>query len=284
MLGGVRNRRGASRSRGPCLRLCRKPPRENAAVHSSITKTADRWQCLERELLPYGKAAISSIQVSDKLPTSCSLRAEPSQGTTYDEATGLWTDPHAGRGRAGDAGDQNRRVDATVGNPGQHGRNHQRGGAEPAASTHPRRKLINALNYGFLTVNKTVTGSGPASKRLFPSRCGLYECGGAAVHGIGIYVKGNETHTFDAASPLTFELRHDETVIRACGPEPHRDGDGCKGYTCTWKNEKGVITANQLIQATFVNERQRNTEIPRPAMRIRPWTRTADRRAPSVAA
>ena len=48
-------------------------------------------------------------------------------------------------------------------------------GAEPAV--HPTATasvLINALNYGFLTVNKTVTGSGASKQRDFPFQAVSY--------------------------------------------------------------------------------------------------------------
>lgn len=160
------------------------------------------------------------------------------------------------------------------------------GAAEPAV--HPTATasvLINALNYGFLAVNKTVTGSGASKHRDFPFRVVFTDAAGAAVHGIGVYVKGNESYTFDTASPLTFELRHDETVWIGvpAGLSYTVTETDTKGYTCTFKNEKGVISANQLIQATFVNERQRNTEIPKTGYADQAPDADGAQEAPSVA-
>lgn len=56
-----------------------------------------------------GKAAISSIQVSEKLPDKLLFaEKELSQGTTYDEVTGLWTIPVLEAGAQGNAGGQER--------------------------------------------------------------------------------------------------------------------------------------------------------------------------------
>ena len=131
-----------------------------------------------------------------------------------------------------------------------------------------------------------MTGSGASKQRDFPFQVVFTNAAGATVHGIGIYVKGNETHTFDTASPLTFELRHDETVWIGvpAGLSYTVTETDTKGYTCTWKNEKGVITANQLIQATFVNERQRNTEIPKTGYADQAPDADGAQEAPSVAA
>ena len=269
---------------------------ENAAVHLSITKTADRLGAQPGEELRYtlvvtnnGKAAISSIQVSDKLPDKLLFAGkELSQGTTYDEATGLWTIPMLEGGAQATLVIKTVVLDATVGvNLVNTAEIISVGGAEPAV--HPTATasvLINALNYGFLTVNKTVTGSGASKQRDFPFQVVFTNTAGAAVHGIGIYVKGNETHTFDTASPLTFELRHDETVWIGvpAGLSYTVTETDTKGYTCTWKNEKGVITANQLIQATFVNERQRNTEIPKTGYADQAPDADGAQEAPSVAA
>ena len=269
---------------------------ENAAVHLSITKTADRLGAQPGEELRYtlvvtnnGKAAISSIQVSDKLPDKLLFAGkELSQGTTYDEATGLWTIPMLEGGAQATLVIKTVVLDATVGvNLVNTAEIISVGGAEPAV--HPTATasvLINALNYGFLTVNKTVTGSGASKQRDFPFQVVFTNAAGAAVHGIGIYVKGNETHTFDTASPLTFELRHDETVWIGvpAGLSYTVTETDTKGYTCTWKNEKGVITANQLIQATFVNERQRNTEIPKTGYADQAPDADGAQEAPSVAA
>ena len=269
---------------------------ENAAVHLSITKTADRLGAQPGEELRYtlvvtnnGKAAISSIQVSDKLPDKLLFAGkELSQGTTYDEATGLWTIPMLEGGAQATLVIKTVVLDATVGvNLVNTAEIISVAGAEPAV--HPTATasvLINALNYGFLTVNKTVTGSGASKQRDFPFQVVFTNAAGAAVHGIGIYVKGNETHTFDTASPLTFELRHDETVWIGvpAGLSYTVTETDTKGYTCTWKNEKGVITANQLIQATFVNERQRNTEIPKTGYADQAPDADGAQEAPSVAA
>ena len=269
---------------------------ENAAVHLSITKTADRLGAQPGEELRYtlvvtnnGKAAISSIQVSDKLPDKLLFAGkELSQGTTYDEATGLWTIPMLEGGAQATLVIKTGVLDATVGvNLVNTAEIISVAGAEPAV--HPTATasvLINALNYGFLTVNKTVTGSGASKQRDFPFQVVFTNAAGAAVHGIGIYVKGNETHTFDTASPLTFELRHDETVWIGvpAGLSYTVTETDTKGYTCTWKNEKGVITANQLIQATFVNERQRNTEIPKTGYADQAPDADGAQEAPSVAA
>ena len=269
---------------------------ENAAVHLSITKTADRLGAQPGEELRYtlvvtnnGKAAISSIQVSDKLPDKLLFAGkELSQGTTYDEATGLWTIPMLEGGAQATLVIKTVVLDATVGvNLVNTAEIISVAGAEPAV--HPTATasvLINALNYGFLTVNKTVTGSGASKQRDFPFQGVFTNAAGAAVHGIGIYVKGNETHTFDTASPLTFELRHDETVWIGvpAGLSYTVTETDTKGYTCTWKNEKGVITANQLIQATFVNERQRNTEIPKTGYADQAPDADGAQEAPSVAA
>ncbi len=269
---------------------------ENAAVHLSITKTADRLGAQPGEELRYtlvvtnnGKAAISSIQVSDKLPDKLLFAGkELSQGTTYDEATGLWTIPMLEEGAQATLVIKTVVLDATVGvNLVNTAEIISVAGAEPAV--HPTATasvLINALNYGFLTVNKTVTGSGASKQRDFPFQVVFTNAAGAAVHGIGIYVKGNETHTFDTASPLTFELRHDETVWIGvpAGLSYTVTETDTKGYTCTWKNEKGVITANQLIQATFVNERQRNTEIPKTGYADQAPDADGAQEAPSVAA
>ena len=269
---------------------------ENAAVHLSITKTADRLGAQPGEELRYtlvvtnnGKAAISSIQVSDKLPDKLLFAGkELSQGTTYDEATGLWTIPMLEGGAQATLVIKTVVLDATVGvNLVNTAEIISVAGAEPAV--HPTATasvLINTLNYGFLTVNKTVTGSGASKQRDFPFQVVFTNTAGAAVHGIGIYVKGNETHTFDTASPLTFELRHDETVWIGvpAGLSYTVTETDTKGYTCTWKNEKGVITANQLIQATFVNERQRNTEIPKTGYADQAPDADGAQEAPSVAA
>ena len=269
---------------------------ENAAVHLSITKTADRLGAQPGEELRYtlvvtnnGKAAISSIQVSDKLPDKLLFAGkELSQGTTYDEATGLWTIPMLEGGAQATLVIKTVVLDATVGvNLVNTAEIISVAGAEPAV--HPTATasvLINALNYGFLTVNKTVTGSGASKQRDFPFQVVFTNTAGATVHGIGIYVKGNETHTFDTASPLTFELRHDETVWIGvpAGLSYTVTETDTKGYTCTWKNEKGVITANQLIQATFVNERQRNTEIPKTGYADQAPDADGAQEAPSVAA
>ena len=269
---------------------------DNAAVHLSITKTADRLGAQPGEELRYtlvvtnnGKAAISSIQVSDKLPDKLLFAGkELSQGTTYDEATGLWTIPMLEGGAQATLVIKTVVLDATVGvNLVNTAEIISVGGAEPAV--HPTATasvLINALNYGFLTVNKTVTGSGASKQRDFPFQVVFTNMAGATVHGIGIYVKGNETHTFDTASPLTFELRHDETVWIGvpAGLSYTVTETDTKGYTCTWKNEKGVITANQLIQATFVNERQRNTEIPKTGYADQAPDADGAQEAPSVAA
>ncbi len=269
---------------------------ENAAVHLSITKTADRLGAQPGEELRYtlvvtnnGKAAISSIQVSDKLPDKLLFAGkELSQGTTYDEATGLWTIPMLEGGAQATLVIKTVVLDATVGvNLVNTAEIISVAGAEPAV--HPTATasvLINALNYGFLTVNKTVTGSGASKQRDFPFQVVFTNAAGAAVHGIGIYVKGNETHIFDTASPLTFELRHDETVWIGvpAGLSYTVTETDTKGYTCTWKNEKGVITANQLIQATFVNERQRNTEIPKTGYADQAPDADGAQEAPSVAA
>ena len=269
---------------------------ENAAVHLSITKTADRLGAQPGEELRYtlvvtnnGKAAISSIQVSDKLPDKLLFAGkELSQGTTYDEATGLWTIPMLEGGAQATLVIKTVVLDATVGvNLVNTAEIISVAGAEPAV--HPTATasvLINALNYGFLTVNKTVTGSGASKQRDFPFQVVFTNAAGAAVHGIGIYVKGNETHTFDTASPLTFELRHDETVWIGvpAGLSYTVTETDTKGYNCTWKNEKGVITANQLIQATFVNERQRNTEIPKTGYADQAPDADGAQEAPSVAA
>ena len=269
---------------------------ENAAVHLSITKTADRLGAQPGEELRYtlvvtnnGKAAISSIQVSDKLPDKLLFAGkELSQGTTYDEATGLWTIPMLEGGAQATLVIKTVVLDATVGvNLVNTAEIISVADAEPAV--HPTATasvLINALNYGFLTVNKTVTGSGASKQRDFPFQVVFTNAAGATVHGIGIYVKGNETHTFDTASPLTFELRHDETVWIGvpAGLSYTVTETDTKGYTCTWKNEKGVITANQLIQATFVNERQRNTEIPKTGYADQAPDADGAQEAPSVAA
>ena len=269
---------------------------ENAAVHLSITKTADRLGAQPGEELRYtlvvtnnGKAAISSIQVSDKLPDKLLFAGkELSQGTTYDEAAGLWTIPMLEGGAQATLVIKTVVLDATVGvNLVNTAEIISVAGAEPAV--HPTATasvLINALNYGFLTVNKTVTGSGASKQRDFPFQVVFTNAAGAAVHGIGIYVKGNETHTFDTASPLTFELRHDETVWIGvpAGLSYTVTETDTKGYNCTWKNEKGVITANQLIQATFVNERQRNTEIPKTGYADQAPDADGAQEAPSVAA
>ena len=269
---------------------------ENAAVHLSITKTADRLGAQPGEELRYtlvvtnnGKAAISGIQVSDKLPDKLLFAGkELSQGTTYDEAAGLWTIPMLEGGAQATLVIKTVVLDATVGvNLVNTAEIISVAGAEPAV--HPTATasvLINALNYGFLTVNKTVTGSGASKQRDFPFQVVFTNAAGAAVHGIGIYVKGNETHTFDTASPLTFELRHDETVWIGvpAGLSYTVTETDTKGYTCTWKNEKGVITANQLIQATFVNERQRNTEIPKTGYADQAPDADGAQEAPSVAA
>ena len=269
---------------------------DNAAVHLSITKTADRLGAQPGEELRYtlvvtnnGKAAISSIQVSDKLPDKLLFAGkELSQGTTYDEATGLWTIPMLEGGAQATLVIKTVVLDATVGvNLVNTAEIISVAGAEPAV--HPTATasvLINALNYGFLTVNKTVTGSGASKQRDFPFQVVFTNAAGVAVHGIGIYVKGNETHTFDTASPLTFELRHDETVWIGvpAGLSYTVTETDTKGYTCTWKNEKGVITANQLIQATFVNERQRNTEIPKTGYADQAPDADGAQEAPSVAA
>ena len=269
---------------------------ENAAVHLSITKTADRLGAQPGEELRYtlvvtnnGKAAISSIQVSDKLADKLLFAGkELSQGTTYDEATGLWTIPMLVGGAQATLVIKTVVLDATVGvNLVNTAEIISVAGAEPAV--HPTATasvLINALNYGFLTVNKTVTGSGASKQRDFPFQVVFTNAAGAAVHGIGIYVKGNETHTFDTAYPLTFELRHDETVWIGvpAGLSYTVTETDTKGYTCTWKNEKGVITANQLIQATFVNERQRNTEIPKTGYADQAPDADGAQEAPSVAA
>ena len=248
---------------------------ENAAVNLSITKTADRLSAQPGEELRYtlvvtnnGKAAINSIQVSEKLPDKLLFaEKELTQGTTYDEATGLWTIPVL------EAGAQATLVVRSVVMDAREGQNLVNtaeiisvDGAEPAV--HPTATasvLINAISYGFLTVNKTVTGSGASRHRDFPFQVVFTDAAGVAVHGIGIYVKGTESHTFDTAYPLTFELRHDETVWIGVptGMSYTVTETDTKGYTCTFKNEKGVIAADQLIQATFVNERQRNTEIPK---------------------
>ena len=248
---------------------------ENAAVNLSLTKTADRLSAQPGEELCYtlvitnnGKAAISSIQVSEKLPDKLLFaEKELSQGTTYDEVTGLWTIPVL------EAGAQATLVVRSVVMDAREGQNLVNtaeiisvNGFEPAV--HPTATasvLINAVSYGFLTVNKTVTGSGASRQRDFPFQVVFTDAAGVAVHGIGIYVKGTESHTFDTAYPLTFELRHDETVWIGVPADLHYTvtETDTKGYTCTFKNEKGVIAADQLIQATFVNERQRNTEIPK---------------------
>ena len=248
---------------------------ENAAVNLSITKTADRLSAQPGEELRYtlvvtnnGKAAINSIQVSEKLPDKLLFaEKELTQGTTYDEATGLWTIPVL------EAGAQATLVVRSVVMDAREGQNLVNtaeiisvDGAEPAV--HPTATasvLINAISYGFLTVNKTVTGSGASRHRDFPFQVVFTDAAGVAVHGIGIYVKGTESHTFDTAYPLTFELRHDETVWIGVptGMSYTVTETDTKGYTCTFKNERGVIAADQLIQATFVNERQRNTEIPK---------------------
>ena len=248
---------------------------ENAAVNLSITKTADRLSAQPGEELRYtlvvtnnGKAAINSIQVSEKLPDKLLFaEKELTQGTTYDEATGLWTIPVL------EAGAQATLVVRSVVMDAREGQNLVNtaeiisvDGAEP--TVHPTATasvLINAISYGFLTVNKTVTGSGASRHRDFPFQVVFTDAAGVAVHGIGIYVKGTESHTFDTAYPLTFELRHDETVWIGVptGMSYTVTETDTKGYTCTFKNERGVIAADQLIQATFVNERQRNTEIPK---------------------
>ena len=248
---------------------------ENAAVNLSLTKTADRLSAQPGEELRYtlvitnnGKAAISSIQVSEKLPDKLLFaEKELSQGTTYDEVAGLWTIPVL------EAGAQATLVIRSVVMDAREGQNLVNtaeiisvNGFEPAV--HPTATasvLINAVSYGFLTVNKTVTGSGASRQRDFPFRVVFTDAAGMAVHGIGIYVKGTESHIFDTAYPLTFELRHDETVWIGVPADLHYTvtETDTKGYTCTFKNEKGVIAADQLIQATFVNERQRNTEIPK---------------------
>ena len=151
---------------------------ENAAVHLSITKTADRLGAQPGEELRYtlvvtnnGKAAISSIQVSDKLPDKLLFAGkELSQGTTYDEATGLWTIPMLEGGAQATLVIKTVVLDATVGvNLVNTAEIISVAGAEPAV--HPTATasvLINALNYGFLTVNKTVTGSGASKQRDFP--------------------------------------------------------------------------------------------------------------------
>ena len=268
---------------------------ENAAVNLSITKTADRLSAQPGEELRYtlvitnsGKAAISSIQVNEKLPDKLLFAGkELTQGTTYDEATGLWTIPVLEAGAQATLVVKAVVLDAKVGeNLVNTAEIISVGGAEPAV--HPTATasvLINALNYGFLTVNKTVTGSGASKHRDFPFRVVFTDAAGAAVQGIGVYVKGNESYTFDTASPLTFELRHDETVWIGvpAGLSYTVTETDTKGYTCTFKNEKGVISANQLIQATFVNERQRNTEIPKTGYADQAPDADGAQEAPSVA-
>ena len=248
---------------------------ENAAVNLSITKTADRLSAQPGEELRYtlvvtnnGKAAINSIQVSEKLPDKLLFaEKELTQGTTYDEATGLWTIPVL------EPGAQATLVVRSVVMDAREGQNLVNtaeiisvDGAEPAV--HPTATasvLINAISYGFLTVNKTVTGSGASRHRDFPFQVVFTDAAGVAVHGIGIYVKGTESHTFDTAYPLTFELRHDETVWIGVptGMSYTVTETDIKGYGLTSKNDKGVIQTDQLIQATFVNDRQRNTDIPK---------------------
>ena len=247
---------------------------ENAASNLSILNTVDKPGAKPGEELCYtltitnnGGAPIKDIRVSDKLPDKVQfLGKELPDGTTYDEVSGEWIIPELEQGAQAILrlkGVMNADVGESVISTAEITSVE---GFEP--ELHPSSSasvLVTALNYGFLTVNETVTGSGASKRRDFPFQVTFADAAGKAVSGVGVFVKGTESRSFDTASPITFELRHDETVWIGVpsGLSYTVTETDTKGYGLTSKNDKGVIQTDQLIQATFVNDRQRNTDIPK---------------------
>ena len=247
---------------------------ENAASNLSILNTVDKPGAKPGEELCYtltitnnGGAPIKDIRVSDKLPDKVQfLGKELPDGTTYDEVSGEWIIPELEQGAQAILrlkGVMNADVGESVISTAEITSVE---GFEP--ELHPSSSasvLVTALNYGFLTVNETVTGSGASKRRDFPFQVTFADASGKAVSGVGVFVKGTESRSFDTASPITFELRHDETVWIGVpsGLSYTVTETDTKGYGLTSKNDKGVIQTGQLIQATFVNDRQRNTDIPK---------------------
>ena len=246
----------------------------NAASNLSISNTVDKPNVKSGEELCYtlvitntGSAPIKDIQISDKLPDEVQFSGKVvPEGTTYDETSGLWIIPVLEQGAQAtlllkgvikaNAGESVVNTAEIIG----------AGGFEP--TLHPSSSasvLVSALNYGFLTVNKTVTGSGASKSRYFSFQVVFTDQNGNAVHGEGLYEKGDEKYQFDIAYPITFELCHGQTA-KLSVPSGIRytvTETDTKGYTLTSKNDKGVIQTDQIIQATFVNDRQRNTDIPK---------------------
>ena len=247
---------------------------ENAASNLSILNTVDKPGAKPGEELCYtltitnnGGAPIKDIRVSDKLPDKVQFSGkELPDGTTYDEVSGEWIIPELEQGAQAILrlkGVMNADVGESVISTAEITSVE---GFEP--ELHPSSSasvLVTALNYGFLTVNETVTGSGASKRRDFPFQVTFADASGKAVSGVGVFVKGTESRSFDTASPITFELRHDETVWIGVpsGLSYTVTETDTKGYGLTSKNDKGVIQTDQLIQATFVNDRQRNTDIPK---------------------
>ena len=248
---------------------------ENAAVNLSIVKTADRLSAVPGDEIHYtviltntGNAPIRDIRVSEPLHEKLLLTGkEMTQGTIYEETTNVWNI------QALEAGQQATLILTTVVLNAREGESIVNtaeivgaGGYGPDKRPSATASvLVNALDYGFLTVNKTVTGSGASRHRDFPFQVVFRNADGKAVHGVGVYVKGDESRIFDTAETLSFELRHDETVwigVPAGLTYTVTETD-TKGYTCTAKNTKGTILADVLVESSFVNERQRNTEIPK---------------------
>ena len=246
----------------------------NAASNLSISNTVDKPGAKPGEELCYtltitnnGGAPIKDIRVSDKLPDKVQfLGKELPDGTTYDEVSGEWIIPELEQGAQAILrlkGVMNADVGESVISTAEITSVE---GFKP--ELHPSSSasvLVTALNYGFLTVNETVTGSGASKRRDFPFQVTFADAAGKAVSGVGVFVKGTESRSFDTASPITFELRHDETVWIGVpsGLSYTVTETDTKGYGLTSKNDKGVIQTDQLIQATFVNDRQRNTDIPK---------------------
>ena len=194
---------------------------ENAASNLSILNTVDKPGAKPGEELCYtltitnnGGAPIKDIRVSDKLPDKVQfLGKELPDGTTYDEVSGEWIIPELEQGAQAILrlkGVMNADVGESVISTAEITSVE---GFEP--ELHPSSSasvLVTALNYGFLTVNETVTGSGASKRRDFPFQVTFADASGKAVSGVGVFVKGTESRSFDTASPITFELRHDETV------------------------------------------------------------------------
>lgn len=216
---------------------------ENAAGNLSITKTVDRSSAQPGEEVCYtlviantGKAAISSIQVQDKLPGQMLyVDKESTLGTTDDEAAGLWIISVLGAGaqaRLALTGivmsaeeDEDLVTTAEIISVDGFG---------PA--THPTSFAsvrLNAIRYGALTVAKAVQLSG-ASQEGFPFRAVFAAADGAAVHVAGAYEKDGQSQASDAAYPLEFELCPGETMHISVPGSLHLTVTemDAKGYAC----------------------------------------------------